>query len=76
MTKEEIINLIAGRIIDESRKHPNLEWHKIAAAKIYTQWTEFFKEEEENPKCKCGQNSMPYKAQVEMDKCSRCGNYC
>lgn len=26
------------------------------------------------PKCKCGQNALPYKAQVEIDKCSRCGN--
>jgi hypothetical protein len=27
------------------------------------------------PKCKCGQNTLPYKAQIEIDKCSRCGNY-
>lgn len=26
------------------------------------------------PKCKCGQNALPYKAQIEIDKCSRCGN--
>lgn len=26
------------------------------------------------PKCKCGQNTLPYKAQIEIDKCSRCGN--
>ena len=26
------------------------------------------------PKCKCGQNALPYKAQIERDKCSRCGN--
>lgn len=25
-------------------------------------------------KCKCGQNTLPYKAQIEIDKCSRCGN--
>jgi hypothetical protein len=26
------------------------------------------------PRCKCGQNALPYKAQIELDKCSRCGN--
>lgn len=25
-------------------------------------------------KCECGQNSLPYKAQIEIDKCSRCDN--
>jgi len=25
-------------------------------------------------KCQCGQNTLPYKAQIEIDKCSRCGN--
>jgi hypothetical protein len=25
------------------------------------------------PKCKCGQNALPYKAQIEIKKCSRCG---
>lgn len=25
-------------------------------------------------KCKCGQNTLPYKAQFEINKCSRCGN--
>ncbi len=25
-------------------------------------------------KCECGQNALPYKAQIEIDKCSRCGN--
>lgn len=28
------------------------------------------------PKCECGQNALPYKAQIEIDKCSRCGNDC
>ena len=44
MTKEEIINLIAGRIIDEYRKHSHSieDWHKIAAGKIYSQWFEFY----------------------------------
>ena len=44
MEKEKVIELIAGRIIDERRKHPLLEWDKIAAAKIYSQWIEYFKE--------------------------------
>jgi len=26
------------------------------------------------PKCKCGQNTLPYKANIEIEKCSRCGN--
>jgi hypothetical protein len=26
------------------------------------------------PRCKCGQNALPYKAKIELDKCSRCGN--
>ncbi len=26
------------------------------------------------PKCECGQNTLPYKAQIEIDKCSRCEN--
>lgn len=37
-------DLIAGRIIDEFRKHSsNIEdWHKIAASKIHSQWKEYF----------------------------------
>jgi hypothetical protein len=45
MEKEEIINLIKGRIEDEQRKHPLLDWSRIAAAKIYTQWFEYFNNE-------------------------------
>lgn len=26
------------------------------------------------PKCKCGQNALHYKAQIEINKCSRCDN--
>lgn len=40
--REENINLIAGRIIDEYRKHPDLEWYKIAASKIHSQWFEYY----------------------------------
>lgn len=44
MTKEETIKLIAGRIMDEFRKHVSHieDWPKIAAAKIYTQWNEYY----------------------------------
>ena len=42
MEKEEIINLIKGRIEDECRKHGTLDWPRIAAIKIYTQWFEYF----------------------------------
>lgn len=42
MEKTEIIKLIAGRIEDEHRKHPTLNWQEISASKIYSQWFEFF----------------------------------
>lgn len=45
MSKEEQIDLIAGRIIDEYRKHPLLEWNKIAASKIHSQWFEHYTDE-------------------------------
>lgn len=45
MEKQEIINLIKGRIEDEQRKHPLLDWSRIAAAKIYTEWFEYFNNE-------------------------------
>lgn len=45
MSKEEQIGLIAGRIIDEYRKHPLLEWNKIAASKIHSQWFEHYTDE-------------------------------
>jgi hypothetical protein len=47
MEKEKVIELIAGRIIDEYRKH-NIsiaDWNMIAAAKIYSQWFEFLNEQ-------------------------------
>lgn len=42
MEKEKVTQLIAGRIIDEFRKHSNTinDWNTIAAAKIYLQWIE------------------------------------
>ncbi len=43
LSDTEIINLIAGRITDEYRKHPSLDWAKIAATKIHNQWIEYFK---------------------------------
>jgi len=45
MTKEETINLIAGRIIDEYRKHPDLNWSLISAQKIYSQWNEYYSQQ-------------------------------
>jgi siroheme synthase (precorrin-2 oxidase/ferrochelatase) len=33
--KNEIIQSIKQRIIDEHRKHKNLDWEEIAARKIY-----------------------------------------
>lgn len=43
-TPEEIKALIKGRIEDEYRKHllSNPDWPKIAASKLYDQWSEFF----------------------------------
>lgn len=38
--KEKAIELIAGRIDDEFKKHPQLNWQKIAASKIHSQWFE------------------------------------
>ena len=52
MEKEEIINLIKGRIEDEQRKHPLLDWSRIAAAKIYTEWFEYFNNENQELKAK------------------------
>jgi len=43
LTAEEIVSLIKGRIMDEYRKHPDLDWQKIAATKIYEQWFEFIR---------------------------------
>ena len=45
MDKEEVIKLIKGRIEDEYRKHPLLDWPRIAAGKIYTEWFEYFNNE-------------------------------
>lgn len=36
MQKEQAIALIKGRIEDEQRKHPDLDWQEIAARKIYS----------------------------------------
>jgi len=42
MESARVIELIAGRIMDEYRKHPTLDWAKIAAIKIHDQWIEYF----------------------------------
>lgn len=51
LTKEEQIDLIAGRIIDEYRKHSGLidDWYKIAAAKIQSQWSEYYSDQNTKP---------------------------
>ena len=41
-TAEEAIELISGRIMDEYRKHQSLDWAKIAAIKIHSQWFEYY----------------------------------
>lgn len=50
MEKEEEINLIAGRISDEFRKHSHglPDWPLIAASKLHSQWTEYFEKKYEN----------------------------
>jgi hypothetical protein len=50
MEKEEIINLIKGRIEVECRKHAKLDWSRIAAGKIYTEWFEYFDNENQELK--------------------------
>ena len=50
MEKEEIINLIKGRIEDECRKHGTLDWSRIAAIKIYSEWFEYFNNENQELK--------------------------
>ena len=45
LTKEETLRLISGRIMDEYRKHPTLDWSSIAATKIYSQWNEHYADE-------------------------------
>ena len=50
MEKEEIINLIKGRIEVECRKHGTLDWPRIAAGKIYTEWFEYFNNENQELK--------------------------
>ena len=42
MSKEETIKLIEGRINDEFKKHPDLNWSLISAQKIYSQWNEYY----------------------------------
>ena len=42
LSAEEIKNLIAGRILDEYRKHPDLDWSAIASGKLYSQWDEYY----------------------------------
>ncbi len=41
MQKDQAIALIKGRIMDEYRKHTQLDWADIAARKLYEQWNEY-----------------------------------
>jgi len=43
--KDEVVKLIKGRIEDEYRKHPSLDWAQISASKIYSQWFEYLNNE-------------------------------
>ncbi len=45
LQKDQAIALIKSRIMDEYRKHPQLDWADIAARKLYEQWNEYFKSE-------------------------------
>ncbi len=44
MEKDQAIALIKGRIMDEYRKHPQLDWADIVARKLHEQWNEYFKD--------------------------------
>ena len=68
MEKEEIINLIKGRIEDECRKHAKLDWSRIAAGKIYTEWFEYFDNENQELKAKISELEKSDSAKRECDK--------
>lgn len=50
LTEQERIRLIAGRITDEYRKHPSLDWAQIAAIKLNEQWADYQVQLEEKDK--------------------------
>lgn len=66
MEKEQIVNLIKGRIEDEQRKHPLLDWSRIAAIKIYSEWFEYFNNENQELKAKIS----------ELEKCDNAKREC
>jgi hypothetical protein len=66
MDKEEVIKLIKGRIEDEYRKHPLLDWARIAAGKIYTQWFEYFNNENKELQNKISQLEKELARRVEI----------
>jgi hypothetical protein len=68
MDKEEIINLIKGRIEVECRKHAKLDWSRIAAGKIYTEWFEYFDNENQELKAKISELEKSDSAKRECDK--------
>jgi len=69
MNKQETINLIAGRIQDEYRKHhTNIEsWATIAATKLYDQWSIFKTESDGKTVTDLDQKEV-WKQVLEWDK--------
>jgi predicted transcriptional regulator len=61
-SRDKEINLIAGRIMDEYRKYPSLEWNKIAASKIHSQWFEYFSKQTKELQQKVEQLQFELKA--------------
>lgn len=67
MDKETIISGIKQRILDEQRKHQNLDWAEIAARKIYSTYIS------------CSEIDMSEAATRQLAnsiyfRCRRCGN--
>lgn len=50
MNREDIITSIKNRIESEHRKHPDLDWTRIAAGKIYSQHFEMTSVNDKLPK--------------------------
>jgi hypothetical protein len=69
MKKEEVLLSIKLRIMDEYKKHPDLDWTEIASRKIYSQFCEYF----ERPSSEGGwsdsdmMNAVRYGSQILAD---------
>ena len=57
MTKDQIIDLIDERIKSEYREHPDLDWSRIAAIKIYESINNELREERRS----CLSKDRPFK---------------